>query len=246
MMASLYQKWLPAHKMRYARAVRDERNDADAAYKERFVRLLAGSDVVRFGEFKLKSGRTSPYFINAGQLRTGSAIAGLGRAYAARIQDAGLVCDFVFGPSYKGVPLAVGTAVALSELGSDVGFSFDRKEAKDHGEGGVFVGTQPEAGLSAVIVDDVITSGASIRHSVELLTKASVRIVGIVIAVDRQERGTGSKSTLHELAQSLGIPVLPVVTVREMVEILHREGHLTDDVVASIGDYLAEHAPLSE
>lgn len=229
--------------MRYAPAVADAR---DRSYQERFVQLLAASEVIRFGEFTLKSGRTSPYFINAGQLRTGSAIAGLGAAYAARILDAGLDCDFVFGPSYKGIPLAVATATALAELGSDVGFTFDRKEAKDHGEGGVFVGTQPEAGLSAVIVDDVITSGASIRHSVELLTVASVRIVGIVIAVDRQERGTGTKSTLEELEESLGVPVLPVVTVREMVEILQREGKLEDDMVASIRAYVDEHAPLSE
>lgn len=229
--------------MRYARSVADERN---LDYKRRFVRLLADSDVIRFGEFTLKSGRTSPYFINAGQLRTGSAIAGLGEAYAARILEAGLDFDFVFGPSYKGIPLAVATATALAEGGTDVGFSFDRKEAKDHGEGGVFVGTQPEAGLSAVIVDDVITSGASIRHSVALLTGAAVRIVGIVIAVDRQERGTGTKTTLEELEESLGVPVLPVVSVREMVDILHRDRSLAADMVAAIRDYLDAQAPLSE
>lgn len=229
--------------MRYAPAVTDQ---PDSSYQGRFVRLLAASDVVRFGEFTLKSGRRSPYFINAGQLRTGSAIAGLGEAYAQRILDAGLECDFIFGPSYKGIPLAVATATALAARGTDVGFSFDRKEAKDHGEGGVFVGTQPEAGLSTVIVDDVITSGASIRHSVDLLSRASVRIVGIIIAVDRQERGTGPKSTLEELVESLGVPVLPVVTVREMVAILRREGALADDMVAAIGNYLDEHAPLPD
>ncbi len=233
--------------MRYAPAVPDPVPDSrDDAYKERFVELLAASDVVRFGEFTLKSGRTSPYFINVGQLRTGSAIAGLGRAYAARILDEGLECDFVFGPSYKGIPLAVATASALAELGSDVGFAFDRKEVKDHGEGGRFVGTQPEAGLSAVIVDDVITSGASIRHSVELLGQASAGITGIVVAVDRQERGSGTKSTLSELEDSLGIPVLPVVTVREMVDILHRGGNLSDELMAAIGDYLRQHAPVSD
>jgi len=224
-------------------AVTDER---DAAYKERFVRLLAAWDAVRFGEFELKSGRTSPYFINAGQLRTGSAIAGLGRAYAARILDGGVDCDFVFGPSYKGIPLAVTTAMALAELGTDVGFCFDRKETKDHGEGGLFVGTQPQAGRSAVIVDDVITSGASIRHSVELLGRASVRISGIVVAVDREERGTGTKSTVDELAASLGIPVLAVVTVREMVGVLHRVGHVGEGQVAAIEAYLSRYAPTSE
>ena len=139
-----------------------------------FTELLAQHDVIRFGEFTLKSGRQSPYFINAGQLRTGSAIAGLGRAYAACILDRKLPCDFVFGPSYKGVPLAVATAIALGERGQDIGFAFDRKEVKDHGEGGRFVGTQPERGMRAVVVDDVITSGASIRYSVELLREASV------------------------------------------------------------------------
>lgn len=224
-------------------AVTDE---GDAAYKERFVRLLAAWDAVRFGEFELKSGRTSPYFINAGQLRTGSAIAGLGRAYAARLLDAGLDCDFVFGPSYKGVPLAVTTAMALAEHGTDVGFCFDRKETKDHGEGGLFVGTQPEAGLSAVIVDDVITSGASIRHSVALLGRAAVRIVGIVVAVDRQERGTGTKSTVDELAASLGIPVLAVVTVREVIDILRRERLVGEERVAAVESYLSRYAPTSE
>lgn len=220
--------------------------ERDHAYKERFVRLLTAWDAVRFGEFELKSGRKSPYFINAGQLRTGSAIAGLGRAYAARIVEGELECDFVFGPSYKGIPLAVATATALAELGTDVGFSFDRKEAKDHGEGGLFVGTQPEAGLTAVIVDDVVTSGASIRHSVRLLGDASARIAGIVVAVDRQERGTGKKSTVNELESSLGIPVLAVVTLSEIVDVLHREGQLGDDVVAAVEAYLGQYGPVTE
>jgi orotate phosphoribosyltransferase len=227
--------------MRYARAVPETRHPA---YKERFVELLAASEAVRFGEFTLKSGRTSPYFINAGQLRSGSAIAGLGRAYAARVGGAGLECDFVFGPSYKGIPLAVATAIALAEDGVDVGFAFDRKEVKDHGEGGRFVGTEPQAGLKAVIVDDVITSGASIRHSVALLRAASVAITGIVVAVDREERGSGARSTAHELEVELGIPVLSVVTVREMVDILRRRGHLSEAAVAAVGEYLREHAPV--
>ena len=213
------------------------------AYKERFVELLAESDVVRFGEFTLKSGRKSSYFINAGRLRTGNSIAGLGRAYAARILDAGLVCDFVFGPSYKGVPLAVATAIALAEGGRDVGFAFDRKEVKDHGEGGLFVGTEPVAGMHAVVVDDVITSGASIRHSVELLRGRSVVISGAVIAVDRQERGRGPGTTLEELEETLGFPVLPIVTVREMVERLHRLGKVDDAARSAIEAYVQRHGP---
>ncbi len=211
-----------------------------------FTELLARHDVIRFGEFTLKSGRQSPYFINAGQLRTGSAIAGLGRAYAACILDQKLPCDFVFGPSYKGVPLAVATAIALGERGQDLGFAFDRKEVKDHGEGGRFVGTQPERGMRAVVVDDVITSGASIRYSVELLREASVEVTGVVIAVDREERGTGKQTTLSELEESLKIPVLPIVTVSEMVEHLHGSGSLSAEMKARIEDYVREHGAEAE
>src|SRR5262245_35074189 len=182
---------------------------ATKPYQDRFIELLAENDVIRFGEFTLKSGRKSPYFINAGQLRTGRAIAGVGRAYAERIREAGLSPDVVFGPSYKGVPLAVATAIALSEGGCDVGFSFDRKEAKEHGEGGIFVGTQPSEGQGVVLVDDVITSGTSIEQAVALLRNAAnVKILGVVVAVDRQERGR-ERSTLSELESALGAPVLP-------------------------------------
>lgn len=220
------------------------------AYQERFVELLAEHEAVRFGEFTLKSGRKSPYFINAGQLRTGRALRGLGRAYAERILARGLACELVFGPSYKGIPLAVATAIALDERGVDAGFSFDRKEAKDHGEGGVFVGTPPAEGMQVVIVDDVVTSGASIRHSVSLLQNAAaVSLNGVVIAVDRQERGR-ARSTLVELEEELGVPVVPVVTIRDVVE------HLSSDAIeekkrlgaadrARIEDYLARHGPRS-
>ena len=211
-----------------------------------FTELLAQNDVIRFGEFTLKSGRQSPYFINAGQLRSGSAIAGLGRAYAARILDRKLPCDFIFGPSYKGVPLAVATAIALGERGRDLGFTFDRKEVKDHGEGGRFVGTQPKSGMRAVVVDDVITSGASIRYSVALLREASVEVTAAVIAVDREERGSGASTTLSELEESLQIPVLPIVTVSEMVEHLHRGGGLNAEMKARIEDYVREHGAKAE
>ena len=211
-----------------------------------FTELLTQNDVIRFGEFTLKSGRLSPYFINAGQLRSGSAIAGLGRAYAARILGRKLPCDFVFGPSYKGIPLAVATAIALGERGRDLGYAFDRKEVKDHGEGGRFVGTQPESGMRAVVVDDVITSGASIRYSVELLREASVEVTGAVIAVDREERGSGTRTTLSELEKSLKIPVLPIVTVSEMVEHLHTSGSLSAEMKARIEDYVREHGAEAE
>lgn len=220
-----------------------ERNDANAdpGYRERFIELLVEFEALRFGEFTLKSGRTSPYFINAGQLRTGRAMTGLGRAYAARILDAGLDPDVIFGPAYKGVPLAVTTAMALSEQSRDTGFSFDRKEAKDHGEGGLFVGTQPQDGQRVVIVDDVITSGASIRHSIELLRRAAeLRIDGVVLAVDRQERGR-NRSTLQELQDELQAPVLPVTNIRHIVDYLSKTKRLTDPQRAKIEEHLARH-----
>ncbi len=217
------------------------------AFQAAFVELLVQYEVIRFGSFTLKSGRTSPYFVNAGQLRTGDAITRLGQAYAAALETQHVPCDVVFGPSYKGVPLAVSTAMALSADGHDVGFAFDRKEAKDHGEGGTFVGTQPTDGMRVVVVDDVITSGRSIRESVSLLeATARVEVTAVVVAVDRQEKGNTDKSTLTELRDELGINVIPIVSVRSMVQWLcGRElgGKLVLDDAgrAKIEAYLAEY-----
>jgi orotate phosphoribosyltransferase len=217
------------------------------AFQRDFVDLLVEYDVVRFGDFTLKSGRRSPYFVNAGQLRTGDAIARLGRAYAAQLLHHRIACDLVFGPSYKGVPLAVATAAALAARGHDAGYCFDRKELKDHGEGGRFVGMVPADGMRAVIVDDVITSGLSIREAAELLGAAArVELTAVVVAVDRQERGRGETSTLAELHEELGVPVLPILTVRELVEDLHTRTvggrQVVDDQhKAAIEAYLAEH-----
>ncbi|MGB1700023.1 MAG: orotate phosphoribosyltransferase, partial [Nannocystaceae bacterium] len=193
------------------------------SFQKDFIELLVRYEVLRFGEFTLKSGRTSPYFVNAGQLRTGRAIAGVGAAYAAVIDAQKVPCDLVFGPAYKGVPLAVATATALSSGSRDVPFGFDRKEVKDHGEGGQFVGTRPAAGMRVVLVDDVITSGLSLREAATLLTSAAdVEVSAAIVAVDRQERGRGGdKTTLEELRDDLGIRVLPIVTIREVVQYLH-------------------------
>jgi len=191
------------------------------AYQTAFVDLLVRHQVLRFGDFTLKSGRTSPYFVNSGQLRTGAAIGGLGRAYAAAILRHQMRFDLIFGPSYKGVPLAVATASALADQGHDCAFTFDRKEAKDHGEGGVFVGQTPTDGMRVVLVDDVVTSGMSIREAVALLHRtAKVTVSGVIVAVDRQERGRGAKTTVAELADELDLPVRPIVTIREIIDFL--------------------------
>ena len=216
-------------------------------YQRDFVDLLVRYEVVRFGEFTLKSGRKSPYFVNAGQLRTGRSIAGVGEAYAARVAAAGLGCDLVFGPAYKGVPLAVATAMAMGRHGKDIPYGFDRKEEKDHGEGGWFVATPPADGMKVVLVDDVVTSGKSIRQAVALLRRAAkVEISGVVVAVDRQERGRGQASTVEELREELGVQVLPIVTVRELVDDLHGRAvdgrvALDDGAKAAIDAYLAEY-----
>jgi orotate phosphoribosyltransferase len=221
-------------------------------HQQAFVELLVRYEVIRFGTFTLKSGRKSPYFVNAGQLRTGKAIAGLGRAYAAEILRAGLACDLVFGPAYKGVPLAVATAIGLAEQGLDVPYGFDRKEAKDHGEGGVFVGTAPAPGMRVVLVDDVITSGQSIRDAIALLRRgaADIQIAAAIVAVDRQERGQGEKTTLRELRDELGVDVRAIVSIGELVPFLHNrpiDGKvvLDDAGRAAIEAYLAEHAGVS-
>jgi orotate phosphoribosyltransferase len=211
-------------------------------YQEAFIDLLVRHEVLRFGAFTLKSGRPSPYFVNAGQFRSGAAIAGLGRAYAGCLQRAGIAFDLVFGPSYKGVPLAVATAIALAESGADAPFCFDRKEQKDHGEGGWFVGTAPQDGMRVVLVDDVITSGQSISTIVELLRRAAnVTIAGVVVAVDREERGPdGMRTTLAALQDELGAPVHAIVTIREVAANLRARGLLAEERVAAIHAHLAE------
>jgi orotate phosphoribosyltransferase len=218
-----------------------------APHQQAFVDLLVEFEVVRFGDFTLKSGRKSPYFVNMGQLRTGAAALGVGRAYAAEIRRRGIRCDLVFGPAYKGIPLAVATAIGLAESGVDTAFGFDRKEIKDHGEGGRFVATAPKNGDHVVLVDDVITSGISVRETVDLLEGAAdVTIAGVIVAVDRMERGQSAKTTLAELRAELGVPVFPIVDVRSLVaDLASRDVHgrrVVDDAIrAAIDAYLEAH-----
>jgi len=172
--------------------------------------------VLRFGQFTLKSGRDSPYFFNAGRFDTGAAIAGLGRAYAAALAESGIAYDMLFGPAYKGIPLVTVTAAALAtDHGRDVPYAYNRKEAKDHGEGGLIVGHSLTGRV--VIVDDVITAGTAIRESMAMINAAGASVSGVLLALDRQERGaTGDQSAVGEL-RAAGIPVACILTLDDLI-----------------------------
>jgi len=189
------------------------------AYKKEFIDLALELGVLRFGEFTLKSGRVSPYFFNAGLFNTGYAAARLGRFYAAAIAEADIEFDMIFGPAYKGIPLAALTAASLAEhYDIDVPYCYNRKEAKAHGEGGSVVGA-PLAGR-VLIVDDVITAGTAVRDAYQVITSSGAAIAGLAISLDRQERGQGSLSAVQELKSTLGIPVISIVQLDDLIDIL--------------------------
>ncbi len=218
-------------------------------YKEEFITFMVRSGVLTFGDFTTKSGRRTPYFINTGNYRTGSQAARLGDWYAACIQEnmpEGIDC--LFGPAYKGIPLAVSAAASLyRSYGRDLPYCFNRKEAKDHGEGGTLVGWQPRAGDRIAIVEDVVTAGTAVRETIELFRHtAPVEITALFVSVDRMERGTRDCSALDELRRDFGIQVFPIVTVREIITFLHNrpvDGQvLIDDAVrGKMEDYLARY-----
>jgi orotate phosphoribosyltransferase len=189
------------------------------AHKKEFIDLSFELGVLRFGEFTLKSGRVSPYFFNAGLFNTGYAAAKLGRFYAAAVAESKINFDMIFGPAYKGIPLVALTAAALAEhYGTDVPYAFNRKEAKAHGEGGSIVGA-PLAG-KVLIIDDVITAGTAVREAYKIIAAAGAEIAGLIISLDRQERGQGSLSAVQELRASLGIPVVSIIQLGDLVETL--------------------------
>jgi orotate phosphoribosyltransferase len=184
-------------------------------YKREFLEFAIDNGVLRFGEFKLKSGRTSPYFFNAGLFNTGGTLAKLGRFYAQAIVDAGMKFDVLFGPAYKGIPLAAVTAVALFDQHSiDTPYCFNRKEVKDHGEGGNLVGAPLQGRI--LIIDDVITAGTAIRESLEIIKTAGATATGVVIALDRQERGKAERSAIQEVEDDLKLKVTSIVTLDEL------------------------------
>ncbi len=188
-------------------------------YQRDFLDFAISRGVLRFGEFTLKSGRLSPYFFNAGLFNSGTALAKLGRYYAAAIQEADLSFDMLFGPAYKGIPLVAAVAVALAEQhGRDLPWCFNRKEAKDHGEGGVIVGAPLQGRV--LIVDDVITAGTAIRETMQILNGYGVTPAGVLIALDRQERGQGDWSAVQEVEQAHGIQVTSIVSLSDLVAYL--------------------------
>lgn len=195
------------------------------AYQREFIQFALERGVLRFGEFTLKSGRVSPYFFNAGLFDSGLALAKLGRFYAQALMDSGLSYDVVFGPAYKGIPLAATTAVALAEHHQrDVPWCFNRKEAKAHGEGGTLVGA-PLAG-NVVIIDDVITAGTAIREVMHIIDTQGAQAAGVLIALDRQERGTGALSAIQEVERDFNMPVISIVSLQQVLEYLAQSAEL--------------------
>lgn len=189
------------------------------AYKKEFIDLSLELGVLRFGEFTLKSGRVSPYFFNAGLFNTGYAAAKLGRFYATAVADSDIDFDMIFGPAYKGIPLVALTAAALAEHhGIDVPYAFNRKEAKAHGERGSIVGAPLQG--KVLIIDDVITAGTAVREAYQVIVSAGAQIAGLLISLDRQERGQTSLSAVQELRASLGIPIVSIVQLGDLVETL--------------------------
>ena len=209
-------------------------------YKREFIKFLEDAGVLKFGDFTAKSGRKIPYFINAGDIKTGEQIQKLGEFYAkAYFEKVGNKKSVLYGPAYKGIPIAVSVAVALAKDGLDVPFFFNRKEEKDHGEGGVFVGYKPQAGEDVVIVEDVITAETAIRESMAILSKLDgVNVKATFVMVDRKEKGQGEKSAMAEVTDEFGFPVYSVVDVYDIIEYLE-EDEANKENVDRIKAYLA-------
>ncbi len=209
-------------------------------YKREFIEFLKSANVLKFGDFTAKSGRKIPYFINAGEIKTGDQIAKLGEFYAhAYFEKVGNKKTVLYGPAYKGISIAVASSIALSKQGLNVPFFFNRKEAKDHGEGGIFVGYVPKEGEEVVIVEDVITAGTAIRESMANLSSlAGVKVAATFVMVDRKEKGKGEKSAMAEVEEEFGFPVYSVVDVYDIIEYLE-EDEANAENVARIKNYLS-------
>ena len=203
-------------------------------FRREFIRFAVEQKVLCFGEFKTKAGRVSPYFFNAGLFNRGVALKKLAQFYAKAIVESGIEFDMLFGPAYKGIPLAAAIAVEFADRGRDLPYAFNRKEAKDHGEGGSVIGA-PLAGR-VLIVDDVISAGTSVRESVEVMRQAGTRACGVAIALDRMERGTGALSAVQEVRQMQGIPVIAIATLDDLIGYLAADRALAPHLEA-VGRY---------
>ena len=207
-------------------------------YKTLFIDNGLRSGALKFGEFTLKSGRVSPYFFNAGLFNTGKALAEIGRFYAAALENAGVDYDVIFGPAYKGIPLATTLSVALfDKYGKDVPYVFNRKEAKDHGEGGSIVGHPLDGDI--LIIDDVITAGTAIREAQDIIIANGAKTKGVIVALDRQEKGNGELSAIQEVEQIFGISVLSIINLSHIVDYL--KASKNEDVVRRIENYRSQY-----
>ncbi|CNL23891.1 orotate phosphoribosyltransferase [Yersinia proxima] len=201
------------------------------AYQREFIEFALNKQVLKFGEFTLKSGRISPYFFNAGLFNTGLDLAKLGRFYAAALMDCGVEFDLLFGPAYKGIPIATTTAVALAEHHNrDVPYCFNRKEAKDHGEGGSLVGSPLQGRV--MLVDDVITAGTAIRESMEIINAQGATLAGVMISLDRQERGRGEISAIQEVERDYHCKVIAIVTLNDVISYLEEKPEMANHLAA--------------
>lgn len=209
-------------------------------YKREFIEFLMGANVLKFGDFTAKSGRKIPYFVNAGEIKTGEQIAKLGEFYAkAYFEKVGNKKTVLYGPAYKGISIAVSSSIALSKKGLDLPFFFNRKEAKDHGEGGIFVGYLPKAGEEVVIVEDVITAGTAIRESMANLSSlGGIKVAACFVMVDRKEKGKGEKGAMVEIEEEFGFPVYSVVDVYDIIEYLSEDPKNVENVTR-IKNYLS-------
>ncbi|WP_435951496.1 orotate phosphoribosyltransferase [Dryocola sp. BD626] len=208
-------------------------------YQRQFIEFALNKQVLKFGEFTLKSGRTSPYFFNAGLFNTGRDLALLGRFYAAALMDSGIDFDLLFGPAYKGIPIATTTAVALAEHHErDVPYCFNRKEAKDHGEGGNLVGSALQGRV--MLVDDVITAGTAIRESMEIIAANEATLAGVLISLDRQERGRGEISAIQEVERDYQCQVISIITLKDLIEYLEEQPEMAVHL-AAVQEYRAQY-----
>lgn len=213
------------------------------SYKKEFIKFMCEAGVLTFGDFTLKSGRKAPYFINTGNYKTGEHIAKLGEFYAQCILENNIDADVFFGPAYKGIPLAVAAAMALyNKNGTSVNYCFNRKEAKDHGEGGVIVGHKLQDGDKVLVVEDVITAGTAIRETLPILKNAAdVRVSAVIISVDRMEKGKGEKSAVQEVYEEFGIKVYPIVTVCDIIECIEDGTIEGKEYLSAMKEYRANY-----